>query len=71
MYVHILLLNYNYLLFCFVQFKELEKMKYRCIAFGFFEDDVQVVTTTDCSSCISPRCIEYIRAITVVGMYND
>ena len=54
-----------------MQFKE---MKYRCLAFGFFEDDIQVVTTSDCASCVLPRCLEYLHALTVVGVcvnYND
>ena len=50
-----------------IQFEKLEKLNYRCLAFGFFEDDVQVVTTSDCSSCVSARCLEYLHALTVVG----
>ena len=52
---------------CFVQLKELEKMSYRCLAFGIFEDDVQDVTTSDCSNCVSVQCLEYIHALTVAG----
>ena len=42
-------------------------MIYRCLAFGIFEDDVQVVTTSDCSSCVSLQCLECIHALTVAG----
>ena len=54
---------------CLFQFKQLERMKYRCLAFGFFQDDVQVVTTKDCAGCPSEECIEYIHALTIYGIH--
>ena len=42
-------------------------MSYRRLAFGICEDDIQVVTTSDCSSCVFLQCLEYIHALTVAG----
>ena len=50
-----------------IQFKQLELLKYRCLAFGFLEGDVQVVTTKDCVGCATEECIEYIHALTIYG----
>lgn len=53
---------------CFsIQFTKLEGLKYRCLAFGFCVNDVQVVTTSDCTSCASARCLEYLHALTAIG----
>ena len=51
-----------------MQFAKLEEMHYRCLAFVFFEDNVQVVSTSDCSSYVTPRYLEYLHALAVVGM---
>ena len=53
---------------CFLHFKELEKMGYQGIVLGFFEDDVQTVSTTDCASCLTYAVVEYIHALTLAGV---
>ena len=51
------------------QFRELESLGYRALAFGFFEHNVQTVYTTECSCAITPSVIDYIRSVIVAGMY--
>ena len=41
---------------------------YKGIAFGFFEDNVEAVYTTDCACCVTPRVVEYIRAVSIAGI---
>ena len=50
----------------FIIVKELETIGYRAVAFGFFEDDVQAVYTTDCC-CVTAPVVEYIRAVIIAG----
>lgn len=52
-----------------LQFRELESLGYRALAFGFFEQDVQTAYTTECSCAITPSVIDYIRSVIVAGMY--
>ena len=55
---------------CFVsffQFEEMESLGYRCVALGFFEEDVQAASTTDCACCVTPATVQYIRALTIAG----
>ena len=37
------------------------------MAFGFFENDVQAVYTTDCCCCVTAPVVEYIRAVIIAG----
>ena len=47
---------------------DLERLGYKVIALGFFEEDVQAAFTTDCECVVNPTTVQYIRALTVVGM---
>lgn len=49
---------------------KLEGLGYRAVAFGFFEDDVQMVHTEDCARCFTPKIVEYIRAVITSGKDN-
>ena len=49
------------------QFRNLEQLGYRAMAFGFFEDDAQAASTSDCTTVLQPKFIEYIHSVTVVG----
>ena len=53
----------------YLQFKQLELLKYQCLAFDFLEGDVKVVTTKDCVGCATEECIEYIHALTICGKF--
>lgn len=55
-----------------IQFRELEKIGYRAVAYGFFENDVQAAYTTSCTCCVTPEIVNYIHAVTVAGIntYN-
>ena len=51
----------------FLQFEELERLGYRGIALGFFEDDIQAAFTHDCACCVTPSTVQYIRALSIAG----
>ncbi len=51
-----------------LQFDDLERLGYKGVALGFFEEDVQAAFTTDCECVVNPTTVQYIRALTVVGM---
>ena len=62
------ILDYYWLLY-HMQFCDLEVLGYKGIALGFFEDDVQVVTTADSSHCVTHKVIDYIRSLIIASMY--
>jgi hypothetical protein len=37
------------------------------VAFGFFDNDVQAVYTCKMACCVTPKIIEYIRAVSIAG----
>ncbi len=45
----------------------MEHLGYKCIALGFFEEDVQAAFTTDCECVVNATTVQYIRALTIVG----
>ena len=61
--------SYESLFVCFyiLQFEELENLGYAGFAFSFFEDDVQTVSTSNCTSCFTPSVVAYLHALVVVG----
>ena len=47
--------------------RQLQQLGYRAVAYGFFEEDVQVAHTDDCACCAAPGVFQYIHAVTVAG----
>ena len=40
------------------QFRNLEQLGYRAMAFGFFEDDAQAASTSDCTMVLQPKFVK-------------
>lgn len=51
-----------------ILFKKLETIGYKGLAFGYFQDDVQVVYTENCAACVTTKVIEYIRAVIIAAL---
>ncbi len=49
---------------------KLEQLGYFGFAFGFFEDDVQFVSSSNASCCSSPALIEYLHAVIIAGKFK-
>ena len=47
----------------------MQQLGYRAVAYGFFEEDVQVAHTDECGCCAAPGVVQYniIHAVTVAG----
>ena len=46
---------------------KLEELGYAAFAFGFYQDDLQFVSTSNATSCCSPPLIEYLHAVVIAG----
>ena len=44
--------------------------RYKAIAVGFYDDDVCMAYTTNCTCLITHSVIDYLRSIAIVGMWH-
>ena len=65
-----LLAHLTYFLYL-LQFDDLERLGYRCLALGFFEEDVQAASSTDCECCLTSSTVQYMRALTIAGLLEE
>ena len=47
--------------------KELQGLGYQALAYGFYEDDIQVSFTKDCESCMEHSIVEYIESVIIAS----
>ena len=59
---------YDKVILPFFQFRDLEGLGYRAVAFAFFEDDVQVSYTKACMCCVKNNVVDYIRSVIIAGI---
>ena len=59
-----------YLLSLYLQFKALEVFGCKAIAVGFYDDDVCMAYTTNCTCLITHSVIDYLRSIAIGGMWH-
>ena len=50
-----------------LQFEELENLGYCGFAVAFFEDKMELVSTSSMSDSFHPQLIEYLHALTITG----
>ena len=53
-----------------LQFEELESLGYCGFAVAFFEDKMELVSTSSMSDSFNPQLIEYLHALTIAGEVN-
>ena len=51
----------------FAQFQELESLGFSGFAIGFYEDKMELVSTSSMSKSFTPQMIEYLHALTITG----
>ena len=56
--------------YLYLQFKALEVFGYKAIAVGFYDDDVCMAYTTNCTCLITHSVIDYLRSIAIGGMWQ-
>ena len=46
---------------------ELEDLQYSGLAFAYMDDDIQYASTSNASSCATPKFVDYLRSTIVAG----
>ena len=55
---------------CHMQFHELEDLGFSGFSVAFYEDKMELVSTSSMSDSFTPQLIEYLHALTIVGKFS-
>ncbi len=47
--------------------QELQDLGYEAVAYGFFDDDIQVSFTKDCECCTAHSIVKYIESVIIAS----